>query len=269
MKKNRKNKHEHKSGFSGFTLIELLVVIAVLSVLIAVLLPALRAVREKTRRTVCTSNLKQIAYAWHMYLNDKDNNNQFYQGINAHFLYGGWEGNWPNKIRPLNKYLGLSENLPSEENAHIFKCPSDRGNFSDSTQSIFNRRGTSYETNQFLIGEDRIGSQPSSELTNQINQKLVNLKLSNVTNNHYEVLLLGDSGWFYQALPGMRYLGDWHGKQYFYNLAFLDCHVEFIRIRKGLYIVMPDENYKYRYKLLPFRELNELTLSVQKEEPDE
>lgn len=54
----------------GFTLIELLVVVAVIAVLIAILLPALRGARETARRTVCSSNLKQIAYALTLYADD-------------------------------------------------------------------------------------------------------------------------------------------------------------------------------------------------------
>lgn len=53
---------------SGFTLIELLVVIAVIGILLSVLLPSLRKARETARRTVCTSNMRQMGIALQCYL---------------------------------------------------------------------------------------------------------------------------------------------------------------------------------------------------------
>jgi prepilin-type N-terminal cleavage/methylation domain-containing protein/prepilin-type processing-associated H-X9-DG protein len=56
----------------AFTLLELLVVIAVIALLAALLFPIFARARALARRTVCLSNLRQIAFAHHLYLQDWD-----------------------------------------------------------------------------------------------------------------------------------------------------------------------------------------------------
>jgi prepilin-type N-terminal cleavage/methylation domain-containing protein/prepilin-type processing-associated H-X9-DG protein len=56
----------------GFTLIELLVVIAVITILAAILLPVFAQARDAAQRANCISNLKQIALAHQMYVQDND-----------------------------------------------------------------------------------------------------------------------------------------------------------------------------------------------------
>jgi prepilin-type N-terminal cleavage/methylation domain-containing protein len=56
-----------EAGSAAFTLIELLVVIAIIAILAALLLPALASAKEKGKRAVCKSNMRQTILTVHMY----------------------------------------------------------------------------------------------------------------------------------------------------------------------------------------------------------
>jgi prepilin-type N-terminal cleavage/methylation domain-containing protein/prepilin-type processing-associated H-X9-DG protein len=245
-----------KQGSGAFTLIELLVVVAVISVLLAILFPVLSRVRKLANIIPCQSNLRQIAVAYQAYLNDHDG--AFYQGFNANVLYGGWAGEDPNSPRPLNKYLSLPEIPQSEKQARVFRCPSDKG-ANGVPFYFYNKIGTSYQTNILLIGQDQIGGLPgATDLAIEINKRLPNLNLSRV-DNHSLLALIGDFGWSNDWLPRVPREprdGNWHGRLFWHNIAFLDGHVDFVHIRKGHYLT--DE-----YTVLPFKELYALAREVQ------
>jgi prepilin-type N-terminal cleavage/methylation domain-containing protein len=58
---------------TGFTLLELLVVVAIAGVLMALLLPALSQAKEKSRRSVCSENIRQILVALTIYGDAQEN----------------------------------------------------------------------------------------------------------------------------------------------------------------------------------------------------
>ena len=69
--RDRKKLKFHKP-LHAFTLIELLVVVAIVALLVAILMPALDQARALARRTVCATNLKQVAMANIIYAGDHE-----------------------------------------------------------------------------------------------------------------------------------------------------------------------------------------------------
>ncbi len=91
---------------NGFTLIELLVVIAIIAILAAMLLPALASAKRRAQEAGCVSNLKQLALADIMYVNDF---NQFIQPSAAGTgNYLGANGEW---IGSMIDYFSRATNV--------------------------------------------------------------------------------------------------------------------------------------------------------------
>lgn len=122
----------------GFTLIELLVVIAVSGILTAILIPVFVGVRERGRRTVCASNLKQIGAAFIMYQESWDDLFPAYKRY--HVRKSAQQGcdstcHWSPPLEPYLKNPLLS----NEGKETVFLCPSAENN-----------RVNSYAMNLFL-----------------------------------------------------------------------------------------------------------------------
>jgi len=261
-------KHEyvnirHKRRFTGgFTLIELLVVIAVISLLMAMLLPALDAARRMARRTVCQSNLRQIALGWELYLDGNDG--VFLHRANINHDFGGWKGvGGFASYRELNRYVGLDPNISTANGDRLFSCPADTGGMPGlfDVESAHQYFGNSYQTNWMLIRGSKYLSVPSdSVLRDALNKRTDGIIRTDVTTNPATLLLVGNNNWIDEWLPIPIHGQDWHGKLHYYNIAFFDCHVDFIKIRKGLFVT-PE------YSVIPFRDLHKRAYSIQQEIP--
>jgi len=256
-----RNKNEKPAKW-GFTLIELLIVVAIIALLLAILLPAFNGAKRIARSVFCQGNLRQIAIGWDIYLDE--NQEYFYQGVNVNHSFGGWKGiGGYSSYRPLNKQLNLPTSNITEVNVKVFLCPSDRGGIFNGPPELkaFQYFGNSYQTNIFMIGPNQAGvpHDKRKNLHERINNRLKKIKRSSVSQPD-RLLLVGDNGWMNQWDPDRPEMPSWHAKRHHHNLAFLDGRVEFLRIRKGLYI-----NPKEDYRVLPFAELDAIAYEVQEE----
>jgi prepilin-type processing-associated H-X9-DG protein/prepilin-type N-terminal cleavage/methylation domain-containing protein len=103
---------------TSFTLIELLVVVAIIAVLVAILLPSLAKARAQSQLLVCSSNARQISFAFQEYISDFNGwltPPMTYNGVAG--VNGGWGVTWS------YGFLNVSKTVP---NGKIFRCPSHK-----------------------------------------------------------------------------------------------------------------------------------------------
>ncbi len=261
---------------SAFTLLEVLVVVAIIALLVAILIPALSHARGQARRAACLSNLKQITVAWHLYL--EDSKGQFPAGMNVNINYGGLQGEGSDSFgkdpanpipKPLNRYLKLANVL--RIGGEVFICPAD-GGVEGVRPTAYGYYGTSYYPNDLLVGRqlwpvfglpcqdawtrlvgDPWGFPPIPGMLDRVSRSSVD--------NATTLILIGDFCWYDNWDPCVPdRFPSWHGRRSTHNLAFLDGHAEFTRIRKGIYVDV-------KYSVIPFKKVRQEMCQCQQEMP--
>ena len=213
----------------GFTLIELLVVIAVIGILAAIFLPALARSKAVAKRIHCVGNLKQLALATHLYVDD--NADRLPSGFDyAHSL------SISNRDGDRHFWTWLLWDGYLDRNTNVFQCK-ERGPH----DSQLNRFNYSYGWNDYGLNENaRIRSHM------RVKGDARPIKMAEVV-SPADCVALGDAtfvgasppfvspvtmhdGWFPLPSPFRnfpRYAFQISRRHYGYaNMAFLDGHVE-------------------------------------------
>jgi len=205
----------------GFTLIELLVVVGIIALLLAMLLPAMSRAREQAKVVQCASNLRQVANAFHMYLEDsrqtvfwrsadlgRDGMDWYvYGGQGTGNVYQGAQGNFFNQWipRPLNKYV--------MRNLSTFRCPADYAPAPWVPEGVSHYEwvGNSYNFN--ANGDPQMNTPPDPNAP----PGLAGKKLAQVRDSSRTIL-------FFDA--ALIYRANWHPRSKG-NLCMIDGHVVF------------------------------------------
>ena len=207
----------------AFTLIELLVVIAVIAILAAILFPVFGRAREASRRSVCQSNLRQIAQGFLLYLDDWNGTYPYRplpNGSPNPFFWVGRHWRWP--LQPyIAQGMGMVDGDPLKSNraTGVLYCPSDV-----SGEDTYDRTSYAYCA-CFFYPPDQIAQMRRSDLYPSGRFTPVPQKQSSVEHPSAKIMV-GEWTSNHAAPRQATWWGPGQGAR---NYAFADGHVAFVR----------------------------------------
>lgn len=195
---------------AGFTLIELLTVIAIIGILASILIPTVGKVRESARGAACTSNLRQVAQAMHLYADDNDDR------LPPSMVPEGW---WVNFVAP---YIGVVADNTTEALSYE-TTGGETVAFCPQSVSIYGPEvgpaavvTTSYGMNRFITRHQSVPESVENSFSMIQDHSLVSLVMDGPWRGDH---------WAPWADPGGTFSPTYvHGERI--NVAFLDGHTE-------------------------------------------
>jgi prepilin-type N-terminal cleavage/methylation domain-containing protein/prepilin-type processing-associated H-X9-DG protein len=144
----------HKPARKAFTLVELLVVIGIIAVMISILLPSLNKARRQAKAVQCASNMRQVASAMLMYINNNKGNHPPSQIKAGGDCYpDGW---WFSTELVRQKYIAAPNNYANGtlnlSGNNPFRCP--EGIEEDGLKGGAGDYPTDLKNNCWMIGNE-------------------------------------------------------------------------------------------------------------------
>ena len=251
----------------AFTLIELLVVISIIALLLSILMPSLGKAKELSRRVVCASNLHQMAFGLQLYC--EDNNGRVPSDGFGVMRLGGrscemgrYNSNYSKcaAFRKLNQYCGgpysipegaderglwdgstsYDEFLSADDDAPLFKCPSDKGSNLPSLSWLYSTARTTYKAYGSSYAYNLMWGQDGITAPTLNNIKVVNGTIK--SGDGFNILNIRRPSFVVFAadhtIQNFMYDDDrddkWHDrKKPTANIVFVDGHVDYFEVKPG------------------------------------